>query len=166
MKQLEHILNKAYKNNFWLWILNKGLNRIIPFNAPHKFYIDKIDLNNIQVNIPYIRKNLNHLKGVHACALATASEYACGFLLISRLSPSNYRLIMRNMHVDYVKQGKENLKVKFNLSEDRLLEIKRRLEVSQQSLEIFEVEIRNAKGDLISIAELEWQLKEWKMVNN
>jgi len=166
MKQLEHILNKAYKNNFWLWILNKALNRIIPFNAPHKFYIDKIDLNNIQVNIPYIRKNLNHLKGVHACALATASEYACGFLLISRLSPSNYRLIMRNMHVDYVKQGKENLKVKFNLSEDRLLEIKRRLEVSQQSLEIFEVEIRNAKGDLISIAKLEWQLKEWKMVNN
>jgi acyl-coenzyme A thioesterase PaaI-like protein len=134
MKQLEHILNKAYKNNFWLWILNKALNRIIPFNAPHKFYIDKIDLNNIQVNIPYIRKNLNHLKGVHACALATASEYACGFLLISRLSPSNYRLIMRNMHVDYVKQGKENLKVKFNLSEDRLLEIKRRLEVNQQSL--------------------------------
>lgn len=165
MKQLEHILNKAYKSNFWLWILNKGLNRIIPFNAPHKFYIDKIDLNNIQVNIPYIRKNLNHLKGVHACALATASEYACGFLLISRLSPSNYRLIMRNMHVDYVKQGKENLKVKFNLSEDRLLEIKRRLEVSQQSLEIFEVEIRNAKGDLISIAKLEWQLKEWKIVN-
>lgn len=165
MKQLEHILKKAYKSNFWLWVLNKGLNRIIPFNAPHKFYIDKIDQNNIQLNIPYIRKNLNHLKGIHACALATASEYACGFLLISRLSPSNYRLIMRSMHVDFVKQGKENLIVKFNLSEERLSEIKKRLEVSQQCLEILEVEVRNSKEELISIAKLEWQLKAWNFVN-
>lgn len=164
MKQLENILSKAYRSKFWLWILNKGLQRVIPFNAPHKFYIDKIDNNNIKVKIPYIRINLNHLKGIHACALATASEYACGFLLISRMSPSKYRLIMRSMHVDYIKQGKEDLFVNFTLSEERLSEIKNRLLESQQCLEILEVEVRNVKGDLISIAKLEWQLKSWEKI--
>ena len=166
MKQLEHILSKAYLSKFWLWILNKGLNRVIPFNAPHQFYIEKIDLNHIQVKIPFIKKNLNHLKGIHACALATASEYACGFLLISRMSPSNYRLIMRSMHVDYIKQGKEDLFVNFNLSESQIEEIKKRLSESNQCLEILEVETRNLKGDLISVAKLEWQLKAWNFVNS
>lgn len=162
MKQLENILSKAYRSKFWLWVLNKGLHRVIPFNAPHKFYIDKIDNNTIQVKIPYIRKNLNHLKGIHACALATASEYACGFLLISRMSPSKYRLIMRSMHVDFIKQGKEELLVNFSLSEERITDIKNRLSESQQCLETLEVEVRNVKGDLISIAKLEWQLKGWE----
>ncbi len=166
MKQLENILNKAYKNKFWLWVLNKGLNRVIPFNAPHKFHIEKIDLNHIQVKIPYIKKNLNHLNGIHACALATASEFACGFLLISRLSPSKYRLIMRSMHVDYIKQGKTDLWVKFNLSEKKIEEIKTKLSESEQCLEILEVEVRNSKEELISIAKLEWQLKAWNFVNS
>ena len=69
---------------------------------------------------------------------------------------------MRSMHIDYIKQGKEDLSVNFSLSEERLLEIKNRLLESQQCLEILEVEVRNIKGDLISIAKLEWQLKGWE----
>lgn len=161
MKSLEKILIKAYKSSFWLWVLNKGMSRIIPFNAPHRFKIKAIDANNITVHLPYIRKNLNHLNGIHACALATASEFACGFLLISRLSPSKYRLIMRNLNIDFVKQGREELFVNFSLSEDRINDIKKKLENSPQCMEILEVEVRDAKKNLISVAKLEWQLKDW-----
>ncbi len=161
MKKLENILAKAYKSKFWLWVLNKGLGRIIPFNAPHHFKIIAVDPNSITVHIPYIRKNLNHLKGIHACALATASEYACGFLLISRLSPSKYRLIMRNLSIDFVKQGREELFVNFSLTEDRINEIKKKLESSPQCMELLEVEVRDVNKNLISVAKLEWQLKDW-----
>lgn len=164
MKSLEKILIKAYKSSFWLWVLNKGMSRIIPFNAPHRFNIIAIDTNNITVRLPYIRKNLNHLNGIHACALATASEFACGFLLISRLSASKYRLIMRNLSIDFVKQGREELFVNFSLSEERINDIKKKLESSVQCLEILEVEVKDAKGNLISVAKLEWQLKEWKKI--
>jgi acyl-coenzyme A thioesterase PaaI-like protein len=162
MKRLEKILPKAYESKFWLWVLNKGLGRVIPFNAPHQFKIIHIDKNTISVHIPFIRRNLNHLNGIHACALATASEYACGFLLISRLSPSKYRLIMRNLSIDFVKQGREELFVNFSLTDDRINVIKKKLESSPQCLELLEVEVKDAKGNLISIAKLEWQLKDWK----
>jgi acyl-coenzyme A thioesterase PaaI-like protein len=164
MKKLENILIKAYKSSFWLWVLNKGLGRIIPFNAPHRFKIIALTTNSITVHIPYIRKNLNHLNGVHACALATASEFACGFLLISRLSPSKYRLIMRNLSIDFVKQGREELFVNFDLTEDRINEIKKKLEHSPQCMELLEVEVRDVKKNLISVAKLEWQLKDWKKI--
>jgi acyl-coenzyme A thioesterase PaaI-like protein len=162
MQRLEKILPKAYESKFWLWVLNKGLGRVVPFNAPHRFKIIHIDKNNISVCIPFIRKNLNHLNGIHACALATASEYACGFLLISRLSISKYRIIMRNLSIDFVKQGREELYVKFSLSDERINEIKKKLESSAQCLELLEVEVRDGKGNLISVAKLEWQLKDWK----
>lgn len=162
--RLESILKKAYVSKFWLSILNIGLKRIIPFNSPHKFKIVQLQQNEIKVRIPYIRRNLNHLKGIHACALATASEYACGFLLISRLSPSRYRLIMRNMNIDFIKQGKADLFVYFSLDENRINEIKEKLSKEKQCLEILEVEVRDANSNLISVARLEWQLKDWKQI--
>ena len=68
---------------------------------------------------------------------------------------------MRSMHVDYVKQGKTEVFVHFNLSENRIEEIKSRLKEEKQCLEILEVEVRDIQGNLISTAKLEWQLKEW-----
>lgn len=159
--KLEEIVKKAYASKFWLEILNYGLWLKIPFNKPHILRIISLRENSITVKIPYIRKNLNHLKGVHACALATASEYACGFLLISRLSSDKYRLIMRSMHVDFIKQGKSELYVTFNLNENRVEEIKQKLRETSHCLEILEVEVRDAQQNLISMAKLEWQLKEW-----
>lgn len=163
---LEKIVTRAYTSKFWLEILNYGLWLKIPFNKPHRLKIKTLTENSITVYIPYLRKNLNHLRGIHACALATASEYACGFLLISRLSSSKYRLIMRNMNIDYVKQGKESLFVNFRIEENRIEEIKQKLAKESQCLEILEVEVRDAKQNLISVAKLEWQLKEWNQIKN
>ncbi len=166
MTKLDYILERAYKSSFWLGILNIAMFYTIPFNAPHRFRIKFLSKNKILIKIPYIRKNLNHLKGIHACALATASEYACGFLLISNLSPSKYRLIMRSMHVDFVKQGKGNLFVEFSLDDEILEKIRTELEEKGQELYTYKVECRNEKGELISIATLEWQLKNWKLLKN
>ena len=73
---------------------------------------------------------------------------------------------MRSMHVDYTKQGKSDLFVKFNLSEERIEIIKNKLQNEPQCLEILEVEVRDAKQNLISVAKLEWQLKEWTKINS
>lgn len=166
MLNLENIVKRAYTSKFWLEILNYGLWFKIPFNKPHRLRIIELSENSISVRIPYVRKNMNHLKGIHACALATASEYACGFLLISRLSADKYRLIMRSMHVDYTKQGKSDVYVKFNLDENRIEEITSKLKIEKQCLEILEVEVRDNQQNLISVAKLEWQLKEWKSITS
>lgn len=164
MNKFNKILLRAYTSAFWLKVFNFIMNFKIPFNAPHRFKIQKISEEEIQVRLPYIRKNLNHLNGIHACALATASEYACGLLIISRLNPDRYRLIMRSLHMDYVKQGKEDVYIHFKMNADELQEIKSDLEKNHTFIKHFKVEARTLKGDLISIATLEWQLKDWRKV--
>lgn len=158
------ILEKAKKSAFWMWTLNKILQRVIPFNKPHGILITSLSDNAIIAKLPYKRRNLNHLKGMHACALATASEYACGLLLISRMDASKYRLIMKTMHMDYLHQGKTDVEVRFNLEENYIHNLKRRIDETQTVLEKFIVKAYNTKGEHLCTAELEWQLKSWTLL--
>ena len=83
--QIEQIIQNAENSSFGLWWLNFLLARLIPFNKPHSIKVIKISKSEIQTNIPYKKKNLNHIKGIHACGLATAAEFASGLLLLYNL---------------------------------------------------------------------------------
>lgn len=165
MKKLVSVLEKAQHSAFWLWVLNKVLQRTIPFNAPHHIQITSIQRNSIRVKLPYRRKNLNHLKGIHACALATASEYACGLLLISRMDPLSYRLIMKNLKIEFHQQAKTDVEIRFELEEIRVAELKEKISTTQVILERFRVKAYNTSDELLCTSELEWQLKNWKLVS-
>lgn len=164
MNRLNQILEKAYTSAFWLRILNIIMGYKIPFNSSHNFRIMKITKNYIRVKLPYIKNNTNHIRGMHACALATASEYACGLLIISNLNPEKYRLIMRSLKMDYIKQAKSDVYVEFKITEEEIDRIKNELSVSGMHLDKYIVEARNEKSELISIATLEWQLKDWRKI--
>src|SRR5436190_21088311 len=95
------IVQKAKTSVFYLKVLNWALNRMIPFNKPHGFRIIEISDSHLKTLIPYKKKNFNHIRGLHACALATISEFTTGFLLVSKLDEKKYRLIMQRLERDY-----------------------------------------------------------------
>ena len=114
------IVQKAKTSSFYLTLLNWSLNRMIPFNKPHGFRILEIGDHHLRTLIPYRRRNFNHIRGLHACALATISEFTTGFLLVSKLDAKKYRLIMQRLEMDYHYQGKMNATATFTISEDWL----------------------------------------------
>src|SRR5262245_33157011 len=87
---------------FWL---NQALSWKIPFNNPHGFRVIPME-SGIRVRIPYWQVNRNHLRGIHACALATGAELCSGIALMEHLDVRHYRLIMASLHMDYHKQAK------------------------------------------------------------
>src|SRR6187402_1605157 len=102
-----HVLfKKAAHSGFFLKLLNVTLSRLIPFNGPHRLHIEKIEDDSLEISLPYIRRNLNHLKGLHACALAALSEYTCGLMLSRKLPPGEFRLIMKELNMTYHYQGR------------------------------------------------------------
>ena len=103
---LSRLTKKAKTSGFWLWMLNVVLARVVPFNRVHGFKIVEIDDNFVRTAAPYRKSNQNHIRGMHACALATVSEISAGFLLMQNLPPSHYRLIMSRMEVEYSYQAK------------------------------------------------------------
>jgi hypothetical protein len=159
------LIEKAKHSRFYLWLLNFMLSRMIPFNLPHGFEITHIADSHMETRLPYKRKNLNHIKGLHACALATLSEFTTGFLLISRLDMNRYRLILQRLEIDFLYQGKMDGIGQFSISNEWLEEKIYKPLQSQDSVVVpCTVKISDSKGNHLTTAVAHWQLKDWKKV--
>lgn len=165
MHKFKKLIEKAKRSKFYMSLLNRALWGIIPFNKPHRFRIVRISEDGLELSIPYRRKNLNHLKGIHACALATASEYVAGLNLILGLESDQYRLIMRKLEMEYFYQAKMACTAMYKLDEKTMEEkIKGPLQTEDAVFFICEVEIYDQVGNLISRGRTEWQIKKWSKV--
>ena len=159
------ILEKAKHSSLWLWILNQLLYRTVPFNSPHRFRIIEISDHFLKAIIPYRRSNFNHIKGLHACALATISEFATGFLLLSRLDMNKYRLIMQRIEMDYHYQGKMDAFAEFSTSPEWIQQqITDPLKLQDAVVVPCQIEIHDAKGNHITTGKVFWQIKDWTKV--
>lgn len=115
--------------------------------------------------VPYKKANFNHIKGIHACALATLSEFTTGFLLLTRLDPKKYRLIMQHLSMEYHYQAKMEAYSIFKISEEWLEEkIYKPLESSDSVSVECEVNIHDKAKNHISSGKVIWQIKSWEKV--
>lgn len=162
---LPQLTARARTSQSWLRLLNLLLGRIIPFNRPHGFVIEELRDNYLRTTAPYRRSNHNHLRGIHACAIATIAEFSGGYLLLSRLDPRQYRLIMSRIEVDYVYQAKDRIVSESDLPEERLQrEIIDPLR-QQEAVSIrMESRISDVRGNRIATAVTTWQIKGWDRV--
>ncbi|MGF1636542.1 MAG: DUF4442 domain-containing protein [Cyclobacteriaceae bacterium] len=165
MKKLKHYIDKARHSKVYLWLLNAGLSRFIPFNRPHGIKVVNIEQHKIKTLLPFRKPNLNHIKGLHACALATLSEFTTGLLLIYNLDPAKYRLILKHLDITYVYQGKSDAYAEFSIDAQWLNEkVVQPLESSPAVFVLTEVKIHDSTGNHLTTAKVEWQIKSWSKV--
>jgi acyl-coenzyme A thioesterase PaaI-like protein len=163
--KINQLLEQASKSKFSLWLLNFVLLRNIPFNKPHRLKIVSISKNRVQINYPYISSNLNHLKGLHACGLATVSEYSTGLLLLNHLNPENYRLIMKSLNMQYHFQGKKSASATFELQNDWIeAHVLEPLKTQDAVFVHCEVFVKDEDGNHLSTCKTQWQIKKWEKV--
>jgi len=158
-------VDKASKSNFYRYIFNIGLSRLIPFNKPHKFTVVEISKAHLKLKLPYQKRNLNHVKGLHACALATLAEMSTGLLLISNLDPKKYRLILQKLELEYHYQGKTDAFAEYTL-DSQFIEhgILNPLTVQESVLVPCEVKIFDTNQNHLATGRPVWQIKDWKKV--
>jgi acyl-coenzyme A thioesterase PaaI-like protein len=158
-------VERAKRSNFYLWVLNVAFDRFVPFNKPHRFRILEVGDGYVKTLLPYRRRNLNHVKGLHACALATLTELTSGFLLASRLDPKKFRLILKRLEVDYLYQGKMDAICEFRLSDEKLGQsIIDPLKNIESVVFIADVNIHDTKGNQLTSGKAHWQIKDWTKV--
>ena len=83
MLNRDKLIKKAQHSRFYRGVLNRMLDRLIPFNKPHGFKVLAISDHEVTTLIPYKKKNFNHIRGLHATALATLSEFTTGLMLLN-----------------------------------------------------------------------------------
>lgn len=165
MDKLGALVQKAKHSKFYLWILNVVLLRTVPFNSPHRIKLISIGENSVSLYAPYIRNNKNHIKGIHACLLATLCEYASGLNLLLHLSPDKYRIILKNINMTYHYQAKKDVFVNFKIEKKELEEeILKPLKSQEALFREFAVEVYDADNNHICSGLINWQIKDWDKV--
>lgn len=165
MLNVSNLIEKAKRSRFYLGLLNFALSWIVPFNRPHGLRISELSDQHVRIVLPYRRSNFNHIKGLHAAALATLAEYTSGFMLLSRLDLKDYRLILQRLNVEYHYQGKHDAIADFEISDDWFAEqISMPLERERVAVIDCEVTIFDVRGNLLATGIATWQIKAWAVV--
>jgi len=162
---LQDLFTKAKRSSFYRVLLNLALNRMIPFNKPHHFKILEIGADSLKVFLPYRKRNLNHIRGIHACAMATVTEFTSGLLLISMLDPKKYRIIMQRLEMDYHFQGKMDAFAFYTVTEEWLeTNVYTPLKTLDAVVVTCEVKIYDSANNHLSTGKVFWQVKDWQKV--
>ncbi len=142
-----------------------ALNRAIPFNRPHGIRVIEVLDRGLKAKLPYWRINQNHLHGLHACALATLSEFTAGMTLTHCMRSDGFRLIMKDLHMVYHYQGKTAVTVACELSKERLQnEVYTPLLTEDAVFIDIQLETYDAAENHICTAIVKWQIKKWDKV--
>lgn len=159
------LFEKAKTSKKHLKLLNFGLARMIPFNKPHGIKIQSIKEKEVTTFLPYKRSNFNHIKGMHACVLATLSEFTTGLVLLNNLDAGQYRIIMQRMEMNYHYQGKMNVTSTFQVTDEWLSQhVLIPLQDQASVLINCEIKTHDIDGNHISTGNVFWQVKDWKKV--
>ncbi len=165
MSKLDSLLAKAKSSKFYLKVLNIALNGAIPFNKPHGFKVIEVSDTHLKTMLPYKRRNFNHIKGLHACALATLSEFTTGLLLASKLDAKEYRLILKTLEMEYHYQGKMEAYAFYEITDNTLeQQVIEPLQRQDAIIITCEVKIHDKNNNHLSTGQVHWQIKAWKKV--
>ncbi|MGP8217042.1 MAG: DUF4442 domain-containing protein [Bacteroidia bacterium] len=163
MNKLSSLLQKAKTSSFYLWLLNVILLRTVPFNKPHRLKITSLANDEITITALNRRYNHNHIKGIHACLLATLCEYVSGLCLTLHLPANEYRIILKNIHMTYHYQAKMDVSVKFKLgTQEAERTILTPLKTEEAIFREYAVEVYDAANNHICTGLINWQIKAWK----
>ena len=162
---INRLIKNAQRSSIHQWLLNKVLHYKIPFNKPHQIEIVKVEAEAITMRLPFIRKNKNHINSMHACALATMSEYISGISLVRSLGTEKYRYILKELRMVYSYQAKEDVFTSFGLSEKWIKdEVITPLLTDDAVNRELKVELFDSQNKLICTGFPVWQIKRWDAV--
>lgn len=162
---LARLIDRARTSSLYRRGLNLALGWMIPFNRPHGLRVHPIPSGGIRVEIPFRRANRNHIRGIHACCLATAAEFCSGLALMEHVDPKRYRIIMKEIRMEYHYQAKAGAFAEFAPSPELLDEkLKRPLEAGEPVLFVAQVPVHDRSGNHLATGEITWQIKDWAHV--
>ena len=99
-----------------LW--SKAFGRIVPMVGTANIRYLAVDQHHVVVRIENQRNMQNHIKGVHAAAMALLAETATGFLTGLHV-PDHRILLIKSLHVDYLKVAQGGLTATASLSPEQ-----------------------------------------------
>ena len=95
------------------------LGQVVPMVGTARLHFEEVSSQRVVVTIRNRRKVQNHIKGVHAAAMALLAETATGFCVGMNL-PDDKLPLIKTLHVDYLKRAQGDMKAVAQLSPEQI----------------------------------------------
>ena len=105
---------KSIRSTLW----SKAFGRVVPMVGTANIRYLEVDKDHVTVRIENQRNMQNHIKGVHAAAMALLAETATGFLTALHV-PDDRIVLIKSLHVDYLKVAQGGLTATATLSAEQ-----------------------------------------------
>ena len=141
------------------WWGSRLLQEVIPFNRPHRLTVHVLGEFEAEVRLPFLRRNKNHLGTMHACAMATAAEYASGLCVLRVIGMEGYRLVMSEMNVQYTRRAEGACTAKACIDLEEREALMRGLEAEGKHGIVLVSKVVDYSGTLVAEARVHWHVK-------
>jgi acyl-coenzyme A thioesterase PaaI-like protein len=136
------------------WLFSRLLGWFVPYTGTLGACIDVLEPGHCVVRLVDRRKLRNHLKSVHAMALANLGEMATGLALLNGL-PDNMRGILAGFNVEYLKKARGRLvaECRCEIPDNN----------AEREVEVL-CEISNTDNEVVTVARAQWLIGPEKPV--
>ena len=136
------------------WLFSRLLGRFVPYTGTLGARIDVLEPGHCVVRLVDRRKLRNHLKSVHAMALANLGEMATGLALLNGL-PDYTRGILAGFNVEYLKKARGRLvaECRCEIPDNN----------AEREVEVL-CEISNTDNEVVTVARAQWLIGPEKPV--
>lgn len=128
------------------WLFSKLVGFAIPYTGSIQPRVVSLKPGHAVVNLNDKRRVRNHLKSIHAIALANLAEFTTGMATLSGMQPGS-RAILTNLKIEYHKKARGTLRSECHSTPPTSAE--------EHSLEV-EAKIFDADGDCVATGMATW----------
>lgn len=132
------------------WFFSKFISFIIPYTGSIKPAVQHVEKGHAIVMLRDRRAVSNHLRCVHAIALANVGEFTTGLALISQLDEKSQAILV-NLNVNYLK------KARGTLTAEAVFQLPPHIENNQNHVVI--AHIKNEHNELVSTVTATWRIR-------
>ncbi len=104
------------------WLTSFMLGHVVPMVGSASLRFEEVSHERVVVSIRNRRKVQNHIKGVHAAAMALLAETATGFCVGMNV-PDDKLPLIKTLKVDYLKRAQGDMKAVAQLSPEQVQQI-------------------------------------------
>lgn len=127
------------------------LGKVVPMVGSAGLRFDVLTPERVVVSVRNRRRVQNHIKGVHAAAMALLAETATGFCVGMNL-PDDKLPLIKSMHVDYLRRAQGDMKAEASLTPEQIQQI-----LTQDKGEVtVAVNITDSSGQAPIAAQMVW----------